>query len=88
VTRAEVARAAVAPARLDAAVASAGATTPTIAAPACAAIRRARMHRDNSPTAMGRCSSASPTPRAVAMDYITKLEQECSGEDQADNLWI
>jgi hypothetical protein len=74
VTRAEVARAA--------------ATTPTIAAPACAAIRRARMHRDNSPTAMGRCSSASPTPRAVAMDYITKLEQECSGEDQADNLWI
>jgi len=88
VSRAEVARAAVAPARLDAAVASAGATTPTIAAPACAAIRRARMHRDNSPIAMGRCSSASPTPRAVAMDYITKLEQECSGEDQADNLWI
>jgi hypothetical protein len=88
VSRAEVARAAVAPARLDAAVASAAATTPTIAAPACAAIRRARMHRDNSPTAMGRCSSASPTPRAVAMDYITKLEQECSGEDQADNLWI
>ena len=88
VSRAEVARAAVAPAQLDAAVASAAATTPTIAAPACAAIRRARMHRDNSPTAMGRCSSASPTPRAVAMDYITKLEQECSGEDQADNLWI
>ena len=89
VARAEVARAEVARAEVArAAVANAGATTPTMAAPTCAAIRRARMHRDNSPTAMGRCSSASPTPRAVAMDYINKLEQECSGEDQADNLWI